>query len=75
MLRPSAIVAKQREVKHISVDRLHSPTELDGPNRKKMCLKLLNESRQLQISSLSSQSLMKRDFKTISTLNCPDFST
>jgi hypothetical protein len=36
---------------------------------------VISESRQLQISSLSSPSLMKRDFKTTSTSKRPDFST
>jgi hypothetical protein len=34
----------------------------------------ISESRRLQISSLSSPSLMKRDFKTTSTSKGPDFS-
>jgi hypothetical protein len=36
---------------------------------------VISESRQLQISLLSSPSLMNRDFKTTSTLKRPDFST
>jgi hypothetical protein len=36
---------------------------------------MISESRQLQISLLSSPVLMKRDFKTTSTLQHPDFAT
>jgi hypothetical protein len=36
---------------------------------------VISESRRLQMSSLSSPSLMKRDFKTTSTTKRPDFST
>jgi hypothetical protein len=36
---------------------------------------VISESRRLQISSLSSSTLMKRDFKTTSTSKRPDFST
>jgi hypothetical protein len=36
---------------------------------------VISESRRLQISSLSSPSLMKRNFKTTSTSKRPDFST
>jgi hypothetical protein len=36
---------------------------------------VISESKRLQISSLSSPSLMKRDFKTTSTSKRPDFST
>jgi hypothetical protein len=34
---------------------------------------VVSESRRLQISSLSSPSLMNRDFKTTSTSKRPDF--
>jgi hypothetical protein len=30
MLQPGAAVARQRKVKHVSVDKLDSPTVLDG---------------------------------------------
>jgi hypothetical protein len=36
MFQPSAVVARQRAVKHVSVDMLDSPTALDGRGNKEL---------------------------------------